>query len=117
VSFARENQACECTPSTRVPVTTLDSYLAQRQLPEPSFVKIDTEGAEIRILQGARKVLASRAAILCELHPYAWRQFGNSLQELKDLAAKCGRRIRYLDQDLEIGENADYGIVILERAQ
>ena len=60
-------------------------------------------------------MLASRATILCELHPYAWQQFGNSLQELKELAAQCGRRIRYLDQDLEIGENADYGIVALER--
>jgi hypothetical protein len=60
-------------------------------------------------------VLAGRAAILCELHPYAWPHFGNSLRELKDLAAQSGRRIRYLDQDIEIGEYADYGIVALER--
>jgi FkbM family methyltransferase len=117
VAFATADQACEVPRSTRVPVTTLDSYLSQRQLPELRFVKIDAEGAEIRILQGARNVLASRAAILCELHPYAWRQFGNSLEELKDLATQCGRRIRYLDQDLEIGESADYGIVALERLQ
>src|SRR5262249_10712004 len=97
--FATGNRASNAPRSARVPVTTLDSYLAQRRLPELRFVKIDTEGAEIRILQGARNVLASRAAILCELHPYAWRQFGNSLQELKDLVAQCGRRIRYLDQD------------------
>jgi FkbM family methyltransferase len=117
VPFATGNQRCDAPRSTRVPVTTLDSYLGQRQLLECRFVKIDAEGAEIRILQGARNVLASRAAILCELHPYAWRQFGNSLQELKDLTAQCGRRIRYLDQDFEIGENADYGIVALVRVQ
>jgi len=103
--------------SFRVRVTTLDCYLAERRLPEPRFVKIDTEGAEIRVLQGAQKVLAGKATILCELHPYAWPQFGNSLQELKVLAARYGRRIRYLDQAAEIGDNAVYGIVTLERAQ
>jgi FkbM family methyltransferase len=117
VPFIAGNHASDALRSFRVPVTTLDTYLVQRGLPEPCFVKIDTEGAEIRILQGARNVLASRAAVLCELHPYAWQQFGNSLRELKDLAAQCGRRIRYLDQDSEIGEDADYGIVALERDQ
>jgi len=115
VRFPGANESSKPLESFRVPVTTLDSYLAQRALPEPRCVKIDTEGAEIRVLQGARDLLSSSADILCELHPYAWPQFGNSLQELKDVVAQCGRRIRYLDQDLEIGENADYGIVALER--
>jgi hypothetical protein len=64
-----------------------------------------------------RALLSSRAAILCELHPYVWPRFGNSLPQLKDLAAQYGRRIRYLDQNSEIGENAAYGIVALERSQ
>jgi FkbM family methyltransferase len=101
--------------SFRVPVTTLDSYLAQRGSLQPRFVKIDTEGAEIRVLQGARNVLAGKAAILCELHPYAWPQFGNSLQELKDLLAGYNRRMRYLDQESEVGNEATYGIAVLER--
>jgi FkbM family methyltransferase len=117
VPVAGRNQTSEEPKSFRVRVTTLDSYLLERGLPEPRFVKIDIEGAEIRVLQGARNVLSSRAVILCELHPYAWPQFGNSLQELKDLAAQYGRRIRYLDQNSEIGKRADYGIVALERAQ
>jgi hypothetical protein len=48
-------------------------------------------------------VPASRATVPCELHPHAWRQFGNSLQELKQLAAGYGWRIWYLDQQSEIG--------------
>src|SRR5437867_2318742 len=88
--------------SFRVPVTTLDSYLAQRALPTPRCVKIDTEGAEIRVLQGARNLLSSSADMLCELHPFAWPLVGNSLQQLKDLVAKHGRRLRYLDQSAEI---------------
>lgn len=99
----------------RVPVTTLDSYFAERGLPAPRFVKIDTEGAEIRILHGAQNILSSSAEILCELHPYAWPQFGNTLEELKQLLAKYNRRMRYLDQTSYIGDVAMYGIVAIER--
>jgi FkbM family methyltransferase len=99
----------------RVPVVTLDSYFSEHPLPEPRCVKIDAEGAEIRILKGARKLLSSKAEVVCELHPYAWPEFGNTLAELKDLAAATGRRIRYLDQNTEIGEQVQYGTVLLER--
>jgi hypothetical protein len=99
----------------RVPVVTLDDYLHQRGLPTPRWVKIDAEGAEIRILKGAPRLLASDAGILCELHPYVWPEMGNTLAELRDLAAAAGRRIRYIDQDGEIGDRADYGTVVLER--
>lgn len=77
--------------------------------------EIDAEGAEIRILKGAKQVLSSNANLVCDLHPYARPEFGNTLAELKDLAAAAGRRIRYLDQDTEIGEQAEYGTVVLER--
>jgi len=99
----------------RVLLTTLDFYLSERHLPEPRCVKIDAEGAEIRILKGAKRVLSSNAELVCGLHPYAWPEFGNNLAELKDLAAAAGRRIRYLDQDAGIGDEAKYGTVLLER--
>jgi hypothetical protein len=89
--------------------------LSKRGLAVPRCIKIDAEGAEIRILKGAKRVLASDAGIVCELHPYAWPEFGNALSELKDLATSAGRRIRYLDQEAEIGEHAEYGTVLLER--
>ncbi len=111
VEFSPEHKSEEI----RVPLITLDSYLSERNLPEPRCVKIDAEGAEIRILKGAKQILCSNANIICELHPYAWREFGNTLAELKDLAAAAGRRIRYLDQDTEIGKQVEYGTVLLER--
>jgi FkbM family methyltransferase len=112
---AVEFSAAHKPEEIRVPLVTLDSYLSEHNLPEPRWVKIDTEGAEIRILKGAQKILAGNAGILCELHPYAWPEFGNTLAELKALAAAAGRRIRYLDQDAEVGEEAQYGTVFLER--
>jgi FkbM family methyltransferase len=98
-----------------VPVVTLDSYLHDKGLPIPRWVKIDTEGAEIRILKGAQRLLTSDAGIICELHPYAWREFGNTYEELRKLTAASRRRIRYLDQQCEIGDEVKYGVVILER--
>lgn len=103
--------------SFEVPVTTLDDYISERSLPEPRLVKIDTEGAEIRILKGAAKLLDSPASILCELHPYAWPQFGNSLQELKELLATHRRRMHYLDRETDVEDNAEYGIVAIERVK
>jgi FkbM family methyltransferase len=115
VKSAVEFSADQKSEEIRVTVVTLDSYLSQSNLPEPRCVKIDAEGAEIRILKGAKQVLASNAEIVCELHPYAWAEFGNTLAELKDLAAAAGRRVRYLDQNREIGDRAKYGTVLLER--
>jgi FkbM family methyltransferase len=98
-----------------VPVVTLDSYIHDKGLPIPRWVKIDTEGAEIRVLKGAERLLASDAGILCELHPYAWREFGSTYEELRQLVAESRRRIRYLDQQSEIGDEVKYGVVVLER--
>jgi FkbM family methyltransferase len=114
VRSAMEFSAAHKSEEIPVPLITLDSYLSERNLPEPSCVKIDAEGAEIRILKGAKKVLSSHADVVCELHPYAWPELGNTLAELKDLAGMAGRRIRYLDRDAEIGDHAEYGVVLLE---
>lgn len=99
-----------------VNLVTLDSYLQKRGLPLPQCVKIDAEGAEIRILKGAETVLAGEAHILCELHPYAWPEFNNSFDELVKLARDHGRRIRYLDDSEEFTGVPKYGVVLLERS-
>jgi len=97
-----------------VSLVTLDSYLLEKGLPEPRWIKIDTEGSEIRILKGAKQLLASNAGIVCELHPYAWEELGNTLQELKDIAAAAGRHIRYLDHTADISDEVKYGTVLIE---
>jgi FkbM family methyltransferase len=110
VEFSDTHKSEEITVAT----LTLDSYLSGHGL-VPQYVKIDAEGAEGRILEGARNLLAGNAEIICELHPYAWPELGSGLAELKDLADAAGRRIRYLDQNAEIGDQVEYGTVVLER--
>jgi FkbM family methyltransferase len=49
------------------PSVTLDAFVANHH--SPSFVKIDAEGAELRILSGAQETLRSiRPVVVCELH-------------------------------------------------
>jgi FkbM family methyltransferase len=97
-------------------VTTarLDDYLGMNKLHSPDWVKIDTEGAEINILRGARKLLHSRTSIVCELHPYAWEEFGTSFEELLELVRECDRTIEYLDPSLSIQDGAFYGAVLIQ---
>ena len=64
--------ALETSPTTDVPkinvrVTTLDALRAD--LPPPTVVKLDVEGAEIRAVRGMRELLRSdRPAVVCEVH-------------------------------------------------
>jgi len=97
----------------RVRTTRLDTYLAQNKIPTPTWVKIDAEGAEIRILQGGASLLRGPTRITCELHPYAWEEFGNKFAELKHLVSSSGRRMRYLGSEREVTE-PEYGILLIE---
>jgi FkbM family methyltransferase len=98
-----------------VQTITIDDYVVRSGL-QPDWVKIDVEGAEIRVLRGAKTLLAGGARIICELHPYAWPAFGDTFDELRDLIATSGRRIRYLDQVHDLTGSPAYGIVLLDRA-
>jgi FkbM family methyltransferase len=111
VEFSPEQKSEEFT----VDMVSLDAYLSRESIPMPKWVKIDAEGAEIRILKGATQLLLSGAGIICELHPYAWPEFGNTFAELKQIVNESGRRMRYIDREKEVGEDPEYGAVILER--
>jgi FkbM family methyltransferase len=54
---------------TLVPVTTLDSWMAQTGQPPPSLVKMDVQGAELGVLRGMTQILAdSKPTLIIELH-------------------------------------------------
>jgi FkbM family methyltransferase len=91
----------------------LDHYLERQQLGSPNLIKLDTEGAEINILRGAREVMRSNATIVCELHPYAWEEFNTSFAELLSMIKECGRSIRYLDNSYRIEDGPLHGTVII----
>jgi FkbM family methyltransferase len=47
---------------TRVPVITLDSYVERERIERVDLMKVDVEGAETLVFQGASRLLASDAA-------------------------------------------------------
>lgn len=107
------NAFAEGVSEEKVSTMTLDEYLSSNNLGFPKWIKLDTEGAEISILKGARQVLKSGANIMCELHPYAWEEFETNFGELLQVISECGRKIRYLDESLKIEDGAVYGAAII----
>lgn len=56
------------TAGSGVPTVALDGFSAGRG-DRPSLLKVDVEGAEVRVLAGAARLIAEiRPAIVCELH-------------------------------------------------
>jgi FkbM family methyltransferase len=69
VALLPGGSASEWRPAPGGPTTgvTLDGFAASH--PGPDLLKIDVEGAEARVLNGARSLLADRRPIvLCEIH-------------------------------------------------
>lgn len=67
-------------PIIPVPVVTLDTELARTPV---ALMKIDCEGYELKILQGAREILRrDRPVLLIEVHPQFLPQFGGSVRQV-----------------------------------
>lgn len=56
----------------QVQATTLDDEAIRLKLSTPKLIKVDTEGADQRVLEGARKLLANAAVpfVVSELHEF-----------------------------------------------
>jgi FkbM family methyltransferase len=66
-------------PSTRVPITLLDSLLAERGFGDVGFIKIDVEGFERQVIGGATATLASsRPVIFVEFNTWALMANGDN---------------------------------------
>ncbi|MGD0623097.1 MAG: FkbM family methyltransferase [Thermodesulfobacteriota bacterium] len=74
-------------------VVTLDQiFCGDGSLPD--FIKIDVEGYEMDVLEGAQKILTQkRCPILCELHPGYWRGMNLNPNNLIRLTEELGYNI------------------------
>lgn len=93
-------------PRVRVTATTLDRYVGANRLRRVDLVKIDVEGAEIEVLEGAVRTLDANPDIVLVvefLRPNA-RRFGHTVE---DLEARL-RRLRFRLFSITSGGLAPY---------
>jgi FkbM family methyltransferase len=79
----------EETRSTRasilVPARRLDDLVCLAELPCPIVAKLDTQGAEVRVLRGASRSLPLIDHLICEYWPYGLHRMGDSAQMLGEI--------------------------------
>lgn len=71
---------------------TLDEICEQNQITYIDLLKIDTEGAEVKVLQGAEKLLSNHRIkhVIAEVNEFGLDQLGNSPKELIGLMTNHG---------------------------
>jgi len=76
----------------QVPVITLDRYVADKGISRVDFIKIDTEGADLQVLEGASKLLQRSPCpiVMCEFIDDLTERFGYKASEIYDFLQKRG---------------------------
>ena len=79
---------------------TLDGFCNERKL-SPQVIKIDTEGAEVRILKGALDTIRlHKPTIFLSVHPQHITQLGSTVEELERLIEDLNYKVTDLDGKL-----------------
>ncbi|MFC4012603.1 FkbM family methyltransferase [Nonomuraea purpurea] len=81
-----------------VPMTSIDAYLDGNGLGPPDIIKIDVEGYEGFVLQGAARTLDSAPTLLFEVHPELQANCGGDSGELLDLVFASYRWVFLVDE-------------------
>jgi FkbM family methyltransferase len=94
------------TSSIPIETTTLDAFCQETQF-IPAAIKIDVEGAELLVLQGARVLIKHhRPILMIAVHP-AWLPRGQTAEELFRFVSSFGYQI--IDSKVVPFEGADWG--------
>ena len=81
-----------CDKSLDIESTTMDDFFSEINFKDKiNFIKIDTEGSEMKVLAGIEKILESNAATIhIEYNPSSIRESGFSPKSLPDFLIKMG---------------------------
>jgi FkbM family methyltransferase len=88
----------------QISITTLDDDIQQMSLPPPQFVKIDVEGGEKAVLEGARRTLLShRPQLFLEMHGETMNLKRKGVAEIVACLNELGYRdIRHVESGTQI---------------
>src|SRR6266542_2226136 len=75
---------------------TLSELVLQDEIPYPTVIKMDIEGAEALAIQGMQELLAANPPrlIFLELHPILLSHFSSSPTDVLSLLEKAGYKIK-----------------------
>jgi hypothetical protein len=72
--------------SIKVKLYSIDDFVETEKIEKADFIKIDAEGAELKVLKGAGKTISRfHPEIILALHPKSISNFGDSLSEIWSL--------------------------------
>jgi len=93
----RQGDAAGSGASVEFPSTSVDAYAAETGLP-PSVMKIDIEGFEFDLLEGARQTLQERHPRLwVEVHPNFLAAQGKRWEDLIEILKAAGYSVTFFD--------------------
>jgi FkbM family methyltransferase len=104
-----EGEHGERRRSVKIESVCLDDYCEAECL-VPDLIKIDVEGAELLVLQGAKAILAKyRPALILSIHPF-WLPKGQTTEQIVEFLHARGYRIQKSDSgaETEILEFGEY---------
>jgi FkbM family methyltransferase len=90
--FPTNTMSQQISLSQSIRSATLDSVFTDNGIPKPKLIKIDTEGAEQKVLEGASRLISGSAIpfIIAELHSFGLDKMGNSQASLRGLMGELG---------------------------
>ncbi len=88
--------------------TTLDTYLSKAGI-VPSFIKIDVQGAEGKVLEGMKGTLCDSRlkSLIMEFWPAALRKCGTDPARMIQQISDAGFKIRVVDERSLLGQQAN----------
>ena len=96
----------------KVDMISLDAFCVERNL-SPTWVKIDTEGWELKVLEGAVGIMSQNPGtrFVVEMHPYAWESAGYDATAFRKFCAQHHLRMKPLTGQKDM--YGEYGQVLV----
>ncbi len=91
-TFPGNVKSAAAPQAVAIEATTIDAELSRLGLPAPKLIKVDTEGAELKVLMGCTSLLTSCKVpfVIAEYHPFGLAKMGASPEALRAFMETLG---------------------------
>jgi len=96
-----------CAMKDVVDFVTLDDYVQEKEIKKIDFIKLDVDGYEFKVIQGAIETLKlHKPLIIMELNAYTLEEVGDNIVDLVSLLSSLGYKF-YSEKDLNMFPSVD----------